>query len=180
MDCRTKLRSLCETRWSSRADALQTFKNALIVIFHALETLHEDGDEKAGQYLAAVLRFEFIISLVVAQHILSSTVQLTNLLQKEDNDLLHAIDETNLIVKLCNEWRADPEVWNGLYMRATDIGAKLNIQPSMPRRVGRQQNRANPDVHTSSDFFKITLYNVFIDHLVQEMETRILGNEDRY
>ena len=99
-DRHAKLRSLCEAWWSSRADALQTFTNAFIVVVHALETLHEDGDEKAGQYMAAVLRFECITSLVVAQHILSSTVQLTNFLQKEENDLLHAIDETNVIFKL--------------------------------------------------------------------------------
>jgi len=50
----------------------------------------------------------------------------------------------------------------------------------MPRGAGRQQNRDNPDVQTVSDFYRVTLYNVFLDHLVQEMETRTLGNEDRY
>ena len=48
---------------------------------------------------------------------------------------------------------------------------EFDIQPSMPRTAGRQQNRANP---------KVTLYNVSLDYLVQEMETRTLGNEDRY
>ena len=56
----------------------------------------------------------------------------------------------------------------------------FDIQPSMPRRAGRQQNRANPDVQTVSDHYRVTLYNVFLDHLVQEMETCILGNEERY
>jgi predicted ATPase len=44
------------------------------VVVHALEQLQQDGDEKAGQYLAAILRFEFIIVLVSAEHILKSTV----------------------------------------------------------------------------------------------------------
>jgi hypothetical protein len=30
------------------------------VVVHALEQLRQDGDEKAGQYLAAILRFESI------------------------------------------------------------------------------------------------------------------------
>jgi hypothetical protein len=34
------------------------------VVVHALEQLQQDGDEKAGQYLAAILRFEFIIERV--------------------------------------------------------------------------------------------------------------------
>lgn len=49
-----------------------------------METLQEDGYEKAGQYPAATLHFEFIIALVVAEHILSRSVPLTNLIQKED------------------------------------------------------------------------------------------------
>lgn len=180
MNQRTKVRKLCETRWSSRADALETFKNAFPVVVHALETLQADNDEKAGQYLAAILRFEFIIALLVAEHILSSTVPLTNLLQKQDNDLLHAVSETRVVIKLCNDERADQYVWDALYDKAVNVSADFNIQPSMPRRAGRQQHRANPDVQTVSDYYRVTLYNVFLDHLVQEMETRILGNEDRY
>ena len=33
----TKLRTLCETRWLSQADALTTFKSAYSVVVHALE-----------------------------------------------------------------------------------------------------------------------------------------------
>ncbi|XP_052806671.1 52 kDa repressor of the inhibitor of the protein kinase-like [Mya arenaria] len=139
-----------ETRWSSRADAFEIFQNAFSVVVNSLETLKKDGDEKAGQYLVAVLRFEFIISLVVAQHILSTTMKSTNLLQKEDNDQLHAVEETNVIVKLCNDWRADPDVLNGMYTKATIISSGFDIQPSRPRRV------------------------------VQEIESRIRRNEDRY
>jgi hypothetical protein len=44
MDKRTKLRTLCETRWTSRADALDTLKTSFPVVIHALERLQ-------GQYL---------------------------------------------------------------------------------------------------------------------------------
>ena len=118
--------------------------------------------------------------LIVAEHILSSTVPLTNLLRMEDNDLLHAVTETGVVIKLCNDERADKNVWNALYDKAVDVSSNFAIHPTMPRRAGRQQNRANPDVQSVSDFYRVTLYYVFLDHLVQEMETRILGNEDRY
>lgn len=81
---------------------------------------------------------------------------------------------------MCNDERADKYVWDALYDKAVDVSADVDIQPTMPRRAGRQQNRANPDVQTVSDYYRVTLYYVFLDHLVQEMETRILGNEDRY
>ncbi|KAJ8315218.1 hypothetical protein KUTeg_007368 [Tegillarca granosa] len=46
----TKLKTLCETRWTSRAEALSTFKSAYGVVIHALEYLHENGDEEEGQH----------------------------------------------------------------------------------------------------------------------------------
>ena len=38
--------------------ALATLKNAFPAVVYALETLQEDGDEKAGQYLVAILHFK--------------------------------------------------------------------------------------------------------------------------
>jgi hypothetical protein len=51
MDKRTKLRTLCETRWTSRADALYTFKTAFPVVVHALERLQGLGDEIFVHYV---------------------------------------------------------------------------------------------------------------------------------
>ncbi|KAJ8315235.1 hypothetical protein KUTeg_007385 [Tegillarca granosa] len=78
MDKRTKLRTLCETRWSSRADALHTFKSSFSVVVSSLEALQADGDEKASARLGAILRFEFIVALIITDHILSGTVALSN------------------------------------------------------------------------------------------------------
>jgi hypothetical protein len=43
------------------------------VVVHALERLQNQGDDKAGQFLASIMRFQFIIALVIAEHILHST-----------------------------------------------------------------------------------------------------------
>jgi len=65
----------------------------------SLETLKTDHDEKATLYLNAILKFNFIITLVVAEHILSSTVALTNYLQKCDKDLLEASIEAKIVIR---------------------------------------------------------------------------------
>lgn len=65
MQRKTKLKTLCETRWTSRSDALTTFKNALPVVVHSLEYLSTQNDDKAALHLSAILRFEFIIGRVV-------------------------------------------------------------------------------------------------------------------
>ena len=80
--------SLCETRWSSRADAVYTFRIAFSVVVSSLETLKNGHDEKVTLYFNAILKFDFIIALVVAEHILSPTVALTNYLQKCDTSTI--------------------------------------------------------------------------------------------
>jgi hypothetical protein len=64
---------------------------AFSVVVSALETLKNDKDEKAGLYLTAILKFDFIVVLVVAEHILSSTVALTNYLQKRIQCIPHLV-----------------------------------------------------------------------------------------
>ena len=74
MDRRVKLRTLCETRWASRADALYTFGAAL------------ESVRKARGYLCSIKQFDFIIAAVcvlcAAEHILSNTVALSTMLQR--------------------------------------------------------------------------------------------------
>ena len=74
----------------------------------------------------------------------------------------------------------DPDVWGALYEKATNVAAEFDIIPSRLRRAGRQNHRANPDVDTVSDYWRITLFNVFLDDLIQVMETRILSKEYRF
>ncbi len=54
------------------------------------------------------------------------------------------------------------------------------IDQSIPRQVGRQRNRENYDVQDPSQYWKIAMYYVFLDNLIQEMHTRMLKNEERF
>ena len=100
LDGKTKLKTLCETRWFSRADALCTFKSAFPVIVAALEHLRDSNDTKSGQQVSAILRFDFIIALIVSEHILNGIVPLTGMLQAKSFDLLEAVAESNTIISM--------------------------------------------------------------------------------
>jgi hypothetical protein len=180
MERRSKLRTLCETRWSSRADSLFTFRTAFSVIVSALETLKNDKDEKAGLYLTAILKFDFIVALVVAEHILSSTVALTNYLQKPEIDLVEAVTEAKIVVSRLSDERNDDQVWDALHSRACDIASEFDIEPCTPRVVGRQRNRANHPARNPKDYWCVSLYLVFLDHLVSEISNRVISNEERF
>ena len=95
----------------SHADSLYTFR-VLFPVVHALEQLQQDGDEKAGQYLAAILKFKFIIALVAAEHILKSTVHLSTCLQGVKCDLVEAVKESEVVVNQLTSERNDQTVWD--------------------------------------------------------------------
>jgi hypothetical protein len=44
--------------WTSRADAFYTFKTSYSVVVHALICLQNQGDDKVGQFLASIMRFQ--------------------------------------------------------------------------------------------------------------------------
>ena len=46
--------------------------------------------------------------------------------------------------------KEDGDVWVALLEKVTEISALYNIDPSIPRRAGRQQHRANVEADTPS------------------------------
>ena len=180
MDKKTKLQTLCETRWVSRSDALTTFKRAFPVVVHSLESLHQDSDEKAGLHIAAVSRFEFIIALIVCEHALRLLVHLSVFLQDQSCDMLAALEECKVVIAQLRAERTDDQVWDALFQEAIDLAQAFGIQPCIPRRAGRQQHRNNAPAETPSEYWKITLYNVFVDHLLMELEQRLIIAEPKF
>jgi hypothetical protein len=62
---------------------------------------------KTGQFLASIMRFQFIIALVIAEHILHSTVYLSTFLQDTDYDILEAIKESKTVIEMLRAERQD-------------------------------------------------------------------------
>ena len=80
------------------------------IVVHALERLQNQGDDKAGQFLASIMQFQFIIALVIAEHILDSTVYLSTFLQYTDYDILEAIKESKTMIQMLRAERQDESV----------------------------------------------------------------------
>ncbi|KAJ8314715.1 hypothetical protein KUTeg_006865 [Tegillarca granosa] len=180
MERTTKLKTLCETRWISRSDALTTFKQVFPVVIQAFEYLQNDHDDKAGLHLGALLRFEFLIGLVVCEHVLRLIVHLSFFLQDKSCDMLAAVEECRVVIIQLRNERNDEAVWNALFDEAVGIGREFGIEPHIPRIVARQQNRANVLAANPSDYWRISLYNVFVDHLLLQLEDRLLGSSPRF
>ena len=64
MGKRVKLKTLCETRWTSGADCLSVFVTAYQVIVGGLHIVSEDGDTAATGLEASITKWDFFIAAV--------------------------------------------------------------------------------------------------------------------
>ena len=148
-------------------DVLYNFRTAFSVVVSFLETPETDHDQKAALYLNVILTFDFIIALLFAEHILSSTVTLINYLQKRDIDFLEAVTHLSQSCNLEIEPMKGVMFLFGeicLIHSACEIESEFEIEVSRPCVVGRQRSS-----RTSSDYWRISLCFVFLDHLVEEI-----------
>ena len=106
MERNEKLRNLCETRRSSKADALYTFHAAYPVVLLALETLSNDWNAKARSPLSSIKQFNFIIALCAAGYV--SPVRLP---RQICSSLIEAAKEASVVIVIMKTKRTDPLVW---------------------------------------------------------------------
>ena len=180
MERRAKLRTLCETRWASRADSLYTFRTAFPVVVQPLESLAEDGDAKARGYVCSILQFDFIIALCATEHVLSNTVALSTMLQGQSINLIEAAKESKVVISVLREERNDQTVWSELFERAKELAAGCEIEPSVPWISAIQRNRANVPAIAPQQYWYRALHLSLVDHLIQELDDRLLNHNDRF
>ena len=76
--------------------------------------------------------------------------------------------------------RNDSLVWKELYERGKQLTADVDIEPRIPRTAGRQQHRVNIPAETSDMYWQRAVYFPLVDHLVQELNDRLLSQEDYF
>jgi len=144
--------------------------------------LIQDTDRKtasnATSLLTSILNFNFITTLVVVEYYLQFTKTLSVTLQSVDCDLLIALSESQDLVSMLKTKRQD-SFFPQLFKIAYDLASELDVDIRMPRVVGRQPYRANGPSESVEEHFRINLHNPFLDHLIAELQTRLLNASDR-
>ena len=180
LDGRRKIKGLCETRWSSREDALNIFKSAHALINDTLDNLGNGGDRNAKQLKLALQDFGFMVALVVTECVHQYSLALSNLLQRPSVDLVEAASQAETVVSSLRKIRQDDNVWQELYQDITKFAEKQNVLPSKPRTAGRQQHRDNVPADTPEEYWRRSVYYPLLDHIANELETRLVVPKDRF
>lgn len=118
---------------------------------------------------------QFVVALVIGQYILSFTAPVTKALQAKDCNLGEAYEDVDTAKKCIKDARTE-EVWKKVWERIEKIAEVIDVEVKKPRVTGSQRHRANAghdgSDQTISDYYKINVYYAFIDHVVEELDTR--------
>ena len=115
----------------------------------------------------------FIVSLVVAQFVLSFSHPLCLSLQKKDCDVFKAYRNAKLsqkpVIKQRNEAKFG-ELWRKAELIANKVGVEL-VKPRTTT-TSRFKSNAGNDSESAEVYFRRNIYYPFIDHCVNEFSER--------
>ena len=176
-----KLKDLCRTRWIERIDALDRFKTLYPSIAACFESISSDGSAKwtpdsltdASTLLLAISTTEFLSALVIASGSLNYSLALTRSLQAEAKDIVQAVAEIDHLKTVLRDVREKVDVYHGKWFsKVEEMCECVGIQPSLPRRCGRQRHRSNVPAQTPTEYYRRTITVPMLDQLLSEMVTR--------
>ena len=152
----------CATRWTARVDILSALIAKYKQILEALAQIQDmsKGDAKriAGTYICLLSDSKFLVSLVVAQFILTYCSCVTKTLQAVNCDLgkaykgVHVYKEAIANARDETTWKQHGGVdrqqqqqttWNKIWGRIESITDAIDITITKPRAISRQRHRSN-------------------------------------
>ncbi|XP_062503905.1 52 kDa repressor of the inhibitor of the protein kinase-like [Corticium candelabrum] len=178
---------LCQTRWSARLATLSSMLAKYKAICHALEDIaiessSSDSRTQATSYSRLLHSSQFIVSLVVAQFILSFCDPLTMVLQKPNCDVLKAFRKAKLLRSTIAAQRNEQQ-FGQVWRKAKAIAEELQTEIRMPRMTARSKHRSNAGVGTLESecpeaYFRRNVFYTFIDHTVTQLEERFPNSSE--
>ena len=93
-------------------------------------------------------------------------------------DVLYAYKEVRSIVSVLQSLRAESEEgFSRMFGETSCLGRDLHgdsFELTMPRINRRQTQRSNVQASTAEQYYRITLYNEFLSHVIAELEERFV------
>lgn len=178
------LKSLSETRWACRAEAVSAVWEQLPTIIAAIETVVEttkDAKVRAtGKgILAQVKSFDFIISLEIMHPILQMIVITSKTLQSSQIDLCEAMQDVENLALALVAFRNDEKEFDTIYEAAKRKCDEMQIPIPEPKRRKvsvRIDNSAGTQFHADSkkDEIKLFTFLPLLDSLLMGINERFL------
>ena len=190
-----KLKDACRTRWVERIDSYAVFLELLPALHYCLQAMVSpnlhidlgtdwswDGETitKSNGFLFQLQSSTFLVAFQILVQVLQILRELTIKLQMRAVDVGQAYKMVNRVVSTLQSMRnRSTTEFNKQFVEATKIGKRINgdhFQLTTPRLYGRQVHRSNPPSSTPEDYYRISLYDEFLSHVIAELEVRFVNN----
>jgi len=138
-------------------------------------------DYHQGEWLSFQLQSSsFLVSFQILVQVLQILREVTIKLQMKAVDVVYAYKIVKRVVSTLKAMRCDSTTeFKKQFAEATKIGKQLHgddFQLTMPRLSGCQLHRSNPPPSTAEDYYRISIYDEFLSHIVAELEERFVKN----
>ncbi|XP_068122100.1 52 kDa repressor of the inhibitor of the protein kinase-like [Hyperolius riggenbachi] len=186
---RTKLKSLCRTRWIERHHALETFLDLYPAIVNCFQDIYDPPPESlvswsrdtvvdAKAIFLALTTFDHIIALTVVQYCMSYIKGLTISLQAKANDIVKMCSSLDGVISTISAIREDIDnVHSELFKQAVALASRFGVTPSIPRRCPKQTLRSNIPAETTEIYFRRILSVPYLDYLITELKSRFANHQ---
>lgn len=170
---------LCETRWSARVVTVSSVISKYKSIHLALKDIFQESSDtdariNAQSYTKLMESSLFIVSLIVAQHILSISHPLSMALQKTNCDIVKAYQDANFCKDAMMKQRVESK-FESVWEKATTIADSIGVALSKPRTATCSRYRSNAGCDLDADvkeYYRRNVYFPFIDHCVSQFNER--------
>lgn len=175
---KTRLLKFCETRWVERFDSVARFIELFPYITDSLVEFQQFTDvntsSAAFSFSSTLQRPEFIVSLVVANHVFCLLHGLTTLLQSMQMDLKKCVE-------LCEHSQKELQVmrsnFHPIFEEAENLASMVGVDLTVPRIVGRQVHRSNVVSTVPEDYYRLAVFIPFIDYTYSQLTDRFIKHK---
>jgi len=179
----TRLVQMCPTRWVQRHDSVIVFIELLKAVIDCLETISEwrdrDSSSGASQLLSSVMQSQFLVSIHVVAKIFAVNIGLCRFLQKENVDLLEALNCADSVLAIVQEMRENADsVFAQLFATVAALCSDIDVELVKPRVTKRQTCRNNFPAETPEEYFRAAVFIPFADSFCVQLQDRLLKHRN--
>ncbi len=141
-----------------------------------------DGETvtKANGFLFQLQSPAFLICFQILLQFFQILKEVTVKLQMKAVDVVYAYKTVKPVVITLQRIRHNSTIeFKQQFSLAEELGKRLHgneFELTTPRLSSRQAHRSNPPSTSPEDYYRISLYNEFISHIIAELEQRFVNN----
>jgi hypothetical protein len=155
-----------DTRWSSHYGAIVSLITMFSFVIDTVEDIVEDGlnseqRAEANILIQSLQTFDFAFNLHLMKNVLGITNELSQTLQRKDQDILNAMKLVEISKLRLQAMREDG--WNSLFEEVSKFCAKNNIVVLNMDELYQPRSRRKAQGMKNSHHYRVELYYTVID-----------------